>query len=421
MPPELPPPIAPRALYVHIPFCATRCAYCDFNTYAGMADWQQAYVTALAAELHHLGQSEAAPALRTMYIGGGTPTVLPSPLLKRLMSACRESFSLSPDIEITCEANPGSSDRELFALLRDQGINRISLGVQSLDDRELAWLGRRHRAADAEAAFIAARRAGFSNVNLDLIFGLPGQAMTTWAETLDRTIALDPEHISLYSLTVEEGTPLAGRVQRGEDAPPDDDWAADLYTTAQETLLRHGYLQYEISNWARDQSAASGTPAGTPAGDATEKPGDRWAGALPSHQNPTRACRHNLVYWRAEGYWGAGAGAHSYVGGSRRWNEPSIPGYVRRIRENAVAEEGREEIGVSLLRGELMMLGLRLVREGVSDERFMARTGTTLNGAFGPQLSQLGALGLIERLPDRVRLTPAGVLLGDRAFAAFLP
>jgi oxygen-independent coproporphyrinogen-3 oxidase len=382
------------ALYLHIPFCAKRCPYCDFNTYAGLEDQFEAYTVALCREIRQGGDARARPPVRTIFIGGGTPTVLESELLGRMLEACREAFDVAPSAEITTEANPGTVDRERFAALRALGVDRLSMGVQSFDDAELRWLGRIHNAVEAECSFEAARTAGFDNINLDFMFGLPGQQPETWARTLARALALDPEHLSLYSLIVEDGTPLADWVRRGAVAEPDDDLAADLYTCAMEALAEAGFDQYEISNWAR-------------------------AG---------RECRHNLVYWRNEPYLGFGAGAHSFdfspdapEGGRRWWNVRPVPAYIKRMRSGPEAREGEEIITPPLAMGETMMVGLRLVREGVKDDRFRARFGLGLTEVFGETIERLVADGLLERMAEGVRLTPRGRLLGNQVFAAFLP
>ena len=324
--------------------------------------------------------------------------MLPPSLLGSVLQACRETFDIMPDAEITSEANPGTVDQPHFAALRELGVNRLSMGVQSFDDSELGWLGRIHSAAEAENAFTEARHAGFTNINLDFMFGLPGQAAATWEQSLSRALALGPEHLSLYSLTVERGTPLADWVRQGRVAEPDDDLAADLYLAATETLAARGYVQYEISNWAKDSS-----------------------GALASSAQPSAACRHNLVYWHDEGYLGFGAGAHSYAGGHRRWNVRPVPHYIRRIEQGQASTGGEETIEPSLAMGEIMMLGLRLVREGVSEDRFRARSGNSLDAVFAGEIVELVGRGLLERLPERVRLTTQGRLLGNQVFAMFLP
>ncbi len=308
-------------------------------------------------------------------------------MLEQILRAAREAFPVDPGAEITSEANPGTTDAAMFAALRHMGVNRLSMGVQSFDDAELAWLGRMHDAAQAEAAYDAARRAGFENINLDFIFGLPGQPLTTWARTLDRALALAPDHISLYSLTVEHGTPLYDAVRRGVQAPPDDDAAADFYLLAADRLAAAGYEQYEISNWAR----------------------------------PGFECRHNLVYWRHEPYLGFGPGAHSFGGSRRWWNVRPVPQYIQRIGAGASPERDGERIDERLAMGEFMMLGLRLVREGVGDERFQRRFGVSFDDVFDGEIRGLARRGLLDRLPDRVRITPAGRLLGNQVFAEFLP
>jgi oxygen-independent coproporphyrinogen-3 oxidase len=394
---------SPLSLYLHIPFCAVRCAYCDFNTYAGLEAQFEPYIAALVREIMAVGAARGRPLVRTIFIGGGTPTVLPSALLACILAACRAAFDVAADAEITSEANPGTTDEARFSALRAMGVNRLSMGVQSFDDAELRWLGRIHSAREAEAAFVAARAAGFTNVNLDLIFGLPGQRPETWAVTLARAIALGPEHLSLYSLIVEHGTPLADQVRRGQVAAPDDDLAADLYEAASETLVAAGYEQYEISNWARRMNESR-------------------IGHSPFAHSPF-VCHHNLVYWRRESYLGFGAGAHSFDREAERrwWNVRPVPEYIRRISQGRPPEAGGETLDRRTALGEAMMLGLRLVVEGEPDVRFREQFGAGLDEVFGPIIARLAARGLLERLPDRVRLTRRGRLLGNRVFAEFLP
>lgn len=390
---------SPVALYLHIPFCASRCHYCDFNTYAGLDVFFAPYTAALSQEIRMAGAARARPVVPTIFIGGGTPTILPPAFLAQLLAACREAFDIAPDAEVTSEANPGTVDQAHFAALRALGVNRLSMGVQSFDDAELRWLGRIHDAAGAETAFAAARSAGFTNINLDLIFGLPGQQPETWARTLARAVTLSPEHLSLYSLTVEQGTPLADQVHRGLIAEPDDDLAAELYETACTFLAQNGYTQYEISNWAKDESPPTASP----------------------ERRPTFGCRHNLVYWRREPYLGFGAGAHSFEAERRWWNVRPVPEYLSRLASGQSPEAGCETIERRLALGEAMMLGLRLVDEGVTDTRFRAQFGVGLEEVFRVEIGRVVARGLLERRPDGVRLTPAGRLLGNQVFAEFLP
>ena len=387
----------PLGLYIHIPFCQRKCPYCDFNTYTELDRLFVPYTKALIREIQRAGETWGHPVVSTLFLGGGTPTLLPIELLAEILTACRQVFRLDPDAEITSEANPGTVDQARFAGLRVLGVNRLSIGVQSFDPEELRFLGRIHTADEAEAAFHAARAAGFENINLDFIYGLPKQKPETWLATLDRAITLQPEHISLYSLTIEEGTPFARWAAQGRIAYPDDDLAADLYELARERLQAAGYVQYEISNWARHDSAP-----------------------LLTDQNPRFACRHNLIYWRYQPYLGFGAGAHSMWPGRRWWNLRNPQAYIQRISRGESVEEGDEVIPERLGMGEMMMLGLRLVREGVSDAAFQKRWGMPLVEVFGSELHTLESLGLIERLPGRVRLSPRAYLIGNQVFTHFL-
>jgi len=405
------PPFSPAealGLYVHIPFCVRRCPYCDFNTSAGLDDRQAAYVTAVCREMRDWSARIGDRVVETVYLGGGTPTVLPVPLLERLLTAVRRGFRLVPDVEITCEANPGTVDRDRFAALRHLGVNRLSLGVQSFDDGELRFLGRIHDVADVTVALAAARRGGFENVSLDLMFGLPGQAASTWRHSLEQALACGPEHLSLYSLTVEPGTPFFDQVARGAMPPPDDDAAADLYELAMERLSAAGYLHYEVSNWARRA-----------AGDDVDGPAA-----------PTRACRHNLRYWRNGDYLGVGAGAHGHLGATgpsgtpreRRWaNVRSIDEYVRRAGSGEGVEDFAEEPDPAQAMGETMMLGLRLLREGVTHGRFHTRHGRMLTAVFADELAELADWDLVTLDDGGVRLTRRGLMLGNQVFARFLP
>lgn len=372
----------PVALYVHIPFCRSRCAYCAFNTYAGLEALIPTYGEALCAEIR------AAPSVpaHTVYLGGGTPSLLPPDTLARILQCLREHFPLQPDVEMTLEANPGTVDRAYLQAARELGINRLSLGVQSVHPDELRLLGRRHTWEEAVAAMDAARAAGLDNVNLDLIYGLPGQTPSRWQETLEAALALGPDHLSLYALTLEEGTPLQGRVARGEIPPPNDDAAAEMYEWAEARLERAGYIHYELSNWARS---------------------DR------------HFCRHNLTYWYNEPYLGLGAGASSWWGG-RRWTNVRHPEeYIRRLSAGQSAAEEMEEIPLRLEMGETMMMGLRLVA-GMSDGRFRARFGMGMAEVFGAELSRLAGQGLLEWDGQTARLTPRGRLLGNWVFREFI-
>lgn len=394
------------ALYLHIPFCQRKCPYCDFNSYAGLDALQAPYVEALTAEMAWLAQRGEWQA-NTVFMGGGTPTVLPLSLLMRVLDAARAAFRVPAVAEITVEANPGTVDEAYLAGLRSAGVNRLSLGAQSFHDDELRLLGRIHMATEIEIAFRASRRAGFQNVSLDLIYGLPGQSLDRWRVTLERALSLSPEHLSLYSLTIEQGTPFADWVAQGKLALPDDDLAADMYELAEEMLEKAGYLHYEISNWARETMH----------------------NAQHAIRNSQFICQHNLVYWRNQPYLGLGAGAHSSWG-ERRWHNVLSPECY--VTQMTALDEGQapwespvvvgvEVIDQALARGETMMLGLRLLQEGVPLARFAARFGHSLPDVYRDELAALQAEGLLELRPDRVRLTRRGRLLGNQVFARFLP
>jgi len=389
------PAMTPLALYLHIPFCQRKCPYCDFNTYAGREGRYGAYAQALATDLAREGLRRGRPDVRTVFVGGGTPTVLTPAQLETIWAGLQQGFRLLPEAEITVEANPGTVDRERFQTLRRLGVNRLSLGVQSFAAEELRFLGRIHDADDAVAAVNLARRVGFTNINLDLIFGLPHQNPQTWARNLEQALALAPEHLSLYSLTVEEGTPLATWVAQGRVPAPDPDLAADLYELACERLEAAGYHHYEISNWARGPLEADGLPR--------------------------FAARHNLVYWQNEAYLGFGPGAHSHENG-RRWAIiPSPEAYIHSVAVGPPPRALEEALSPALVMGETMMLGLRLVAVGVSRQAFRQRFGRDVAEVYGQVLAEFGARGLLEVTPERVRLSRRGWLLANPVFAAFLP
>jgi len=383
------------ALYIHIPFCQRKCPYCDFNTYAGREGRYDAFVQALVTDIRRTGAALGRPQARTIFLGGGTPTVLEPRHLHSIFKALHAGFDIPPGTEITSEANPGAVDASRFETLRALGVNRLSMGVQSFNDKELRFLGRIHNAAEARTAFHLARGVGFENINLDFMFGLPQQQPETWRSTLQTAIDLQTEHLSLYSLIVEPGTALAAWVARGQVSDPDPDLAADLYEMAQETLAAAGFMQYEISNWAR--------------------------GPLDDDLLPRFASRHNVVYWRNEPYLGFGPGAHSWFRGVRRAVTAAVEEYIRRVEASGAYWAMEEPIPTELEMGETMMLGLRLVTAGVERAAFRSRFGVDVTEAYPDQISSLLAARLIELTPERVRLTPQALLIGNEVFAAFLP
>jgi oxygen-independent coproporphyrinogen-3 oxidase len=379
----------PLSLYLHIPFCEARCTYCDFNTYAGLDGLKPAYTRALATEIQRAGQAVSAGGeplpVRTIFLGGGTPTTLDLAQLATVLDACRVMFAVSANAEVTSEANPGTLEPGYLVGLRRMGINRLSLGVQSFDDGLLSLLGRIHTAAEAVATIHDARQAGFDNLSLDLIYGLPLQTLDQWRETVMRALDLEPDHLSCYALTVEDPTPLYAQVMQGKLPWPDPDLAADMYDLTREMLAEAGFVHYEISNWGKV------------------------------------ACRHNLTYWHNEPYLGFGAGAHSWFGGRRFHDILNPRQYIRAVKSGRWPVAWRETISPSLEMAETAILGLRLVQEGIEQARFRARFGRDLDEVFGRELTELKALKLIEETPERVTLAPAALLIANQVFVRLLP
>jgi putative oxygen-independent coproporphyrinogen III oxidase len=339
-------------LYLHVPFCATRCGYCDFNTYTfaelgtssssdsggdnGPADWLAAVLAELRSAVRVLGP--AARPVSTVFIGGGTPTLLAPHVLPTVLEAIRSEFGIAPGAEISTEANPESTDREKLDRLVEAGVNRVSFGMQSAVPHVLRVLDRRHTPGRVSAAVSEARAAGIAQLSLDLIYGAPGETDADWRASVDEAIALGPDHVSAYALVVEDGTRLARQVRRGEVPPIDDDVLADRYELADERLAAAGFGWYEVSNWAR-------TPAAT--------------------------CRHNLGYWRGSDWWGLGPGAHSHVGGVRWWNVRAPAAYARRVAQGGSPAQAREVLDPESRALEEILLRVRLA-EGLPLDRLSA-------------------------------------------------
>ncbi|HET7173880.1 MAG TPA: radical SAM family heme chaperone HemW [Nocardioidaceae bacterium] len=329
----------PFGVYVHVPFCRVRCGYCDFNTYtpadlAGSAASPSSYLSAAVAEIRLARRvlGERAPAVDTVFLGGGTPTVLAPVDLAALLTAVRTEFGLAHGAEVTVEANPDSVSAADLAKLRAAGITRVSFGMQSAVPEVLAVLDRTHDPERVPAVVQWAREAGFEQVSLDLIYGTPGETLGQWRTSLTSALAVAPDHLSAYALTVEAGTALARKVRRGELPPPDGDDQADKYELADELLTAAGFGWYEVSNWARAEASR---------------------------------CRHNLGYWRGADWWGVGPGAHSHVGGVRWWNVKHPAAYAARLRGGESPAAAREALDADTRRRERVMLELRL-RDGLS-------------------------------------------------------
>ena len=390
------------SLYFHIPFCRRRCHYCDFNTYAGMEDYIDIYMEALLKEFRVVINQTRDLHIHTIYFGGGTPSLVPAKWYRRLIEQIKNSTCVMSDCETTLEANPGTLSKQYLQELHELGINRLSLGVQSTNTYDLQRLDRIHSVNDVLTSYRNAREAGFSNINLDMIFALPWQDLKGWQYSLDRAIQLQPEHFSLYSLIIEPGTPLFVWHQKGWIEPQDEDLEADMYEYAIKTLVNSGYEHYEISNWAIERK---------------EK----------DHQS-----RHNKQYWLNQPYFGFGAGAHGYVNSIRTVNALRIKDYIEHIQQYSneplafpespatISSEGIDENTQML---DSMMLGLRLVSEGVREEVFSERFGKSINDVFGPKIDQLEHQGLVEWVGEphqSLRLTHRGIFLANRVFREFI-
>jgi oxygen-independent coproporphyrinogen-3 oxidase len=381
------------ALYLHIPFCTAKCGYCDFNSYAGHEHMIPSYAGTLVKDAALWRDAVRGRTVETVFFGGGTPSLNPPDEMRQILDGMRATFNVAADAEIALEANPGSLSEEYLRALRDIGFNRLSIGVQSFDDEDLVALDRIHTAQDARDAYAAARAAGFDNVNLDLIYGLPEQPLSAWRRNLEQAVELAPEHLSLYALTIEEGTPLARDVARGRVTAPDPDMQAEHYEWTQDRLAAAGYEHYEISNWAR----------------------------------PGRECRHNLVYWQNREYLGLGAGAHSFLNGVR-FSTALLPNrYAELVDESAAAADGTmrhvvgaEDVTPELAMADTMILGLRLA-VGIDAREFLRRHGRDLRAVYGSIVDEFVGYGLLEATDTRVRLTPRGRLLSNELFQRLLP
>lgn len=373
----------PLGIYIHIPFCRSKCDYCDFYSLSGKEERMDAYQKALLAHLKETAPLARNYQINTIYFGGGTPSFYGEKRLKSLLSTIKKRYNVASDAEVTMEANPDSVDVKMLTHLRRAGFNRLSLGVQSACNAELVALHRPHTFEQAKNAAGAARKAKIKNLSLDLIYGLPGQNMEGWKNTVEEILALSPDHLSCYGLKVEEGTPLAGRVERGERLP-DDDQQADMYLWTVERLAAAGYHQYEISNFARKG----------------------------------RESRHNLRYWMLCEYIGFGPGAHSDFGGRRYSFLRDLDGYIEGVLKGGRIIDESSLIPHKARCGEYLMLGLRTSR-GIEEWEY--RRQFFMN--FDPieaKLESFEAKGWAEKKEGRWHLTPEGFLLSNQLIGALL-
>ncbi|MBC8141888.1 MAG: radical SAM family heme chaperone HemW [Armatimonadetes bacterium] len=371
-------------IYLHIPFCTKKCGYCDFNAYSGYKDGTKArYVDALCREIALRGDKSYR--IPTVFFGGGTPTVLAASDLVRVLNTVREYFVLDDDAEISTEANPSDANEAYLRTLRGAGFNRLSFGVQTFDDRLLKMIDRVHTGRDAASAVASAKAAGFENISLDLMFGLPRQTLADVHRSLDTAFTLDVQHLSVYGLIVEERTPFWARRERGKLPLPTEATEAAMFAAVMERTANAGYTRYEISNYAK----------------------------------PGYESRHNQIYWRNEPYFGLGAGAAAYLDGARMANEKHPIRYADQCLAGQSPTVESETLSPDDTMGETMMLGLRLA-DGVSLAGFAARFGVTISERFGEAVSRNIEHGLLEQTSTHLRLTERGVFFASDVMADFL-
>jgi oxygen-independent coproporphyrinogen-3 oxidase len=375
----------PIGLYLHIPYCLHKCGYCDFNSHNINEAEMASYVQALLLEMKHAAKDAKDRRVDTIFFGGGTPTTLPFADLARILKACRQQFQVDPEAEVTCEANPATIPQTDLKQLREAGFNRLSIGVQSFDPDELKRLERVHSVNEVYLTVERARKAGFDNLSLDLMFGLPDQSIERWQNNLQQALDLQPDHISAYNLTIEPDTVFYKQQSQGQLIMPPDDFQRELFEIAIDSLTGAGYEHYEISNYAK----------------------------------PGKQCRHNLNYWVDGEYLGLGAGASSFFNGERYKNINLPARYIAQTNESETAVESRETPDRRQRMGEAIMLGLRL-REGLNLTTFENQFGITFQEAFGETVERLEKMELMELRNDRAALTREGLFLADSVIVEFI-
>ena len=372
------------AIYIHVPFCRRRCNYCSFVSYEHRETEIPAYLSALKKELVRRGHGEH---VRSIYFGGGTPSLLSVRQVGDILTTISSLFAVDEGIEVTMEANPGTINVMYLTAIRALGVNRLSLGVQSMNNDELLLMGRIHTGPEAGEAVRFARNAGFDNLSLDLMYGLPGQTLRGWQNTLDMVLEMEPEHLSLYCLSLEADTPIWTAVKGKQIPDIDPDLSADQYELAEDILSAHGYRHYEISNWAK----------------------------------PDRECQHNITYWKYLPYLGVGVAAHSFIDGRRLANTESIYEYLAAFSDDLEPKlDPDKEISLELQLAEKIFLGLRLC-DGIGVDDINSRFGIDLLECYSHQVGELAEAGLLECAGRQLRLTRRGRLLSNEVFWRFLP
>ena len=374
---------SPTALYIHIPFCATKCFYCDFNTYSFHKEQADAYLNALQIEMN--AYAPMGVLLQTVFIGGGTPSILSPNSLKEMFTNLQENFHIETDAEFTIECNPGTIDAEKLAIMRDSGVNRLSFGVQAMDDGILQQIGRIHSVNDVLSSYQMAREHNFDNINLDLIFALPEQTLDQWQYSLDKVINLEPDHVSAYNLTLEKGTKFHDWWNAGKLVLPNNEIEADMYQLSIDRLTQAGYLHYEISNFAK----------------------------------PDCDVKHHLTYWDNESYIGLGAGASGYIDGCRYTNVRGIPEYIEQVGQVKKPIAYRESLIGIQEKAETIILGLRK-RDGICFDRYQKLFGQPITREFEQTINHLVELELVDTSNNHLRLTDRGLMLANYVFTEFL-
>lgn len=380
----------PAGIYVHIPFCQRKCEYCDFhsivvNDHSQFLEVVDSYLCALKQEAHWYAHWTESYQFTTLYVGGGTPSLVPAEQLAELIAFLKALYQLPPEAEVTCEANPKTLSAAGLAVMREAGVNRISLGAQAFQDPLLRALGRVHCSADIYASVEALHRAGMANYNLDLMFGLPGQTLADWQETLERACRLNPPHLSCYSLIIEEDTPFYRAFHQGLLDLPGEDLEADMFQLTQDYLTGMGYHHYEVSNFAK----------------------------------PGFECAHNLHYWLNRPYVGLGSGASGKVGAKRYTNAADVQGYIASWSRNEPLLAHEEMMDKDLAMDETLICGLRLL-DGVSEADFQTRFGRSLSDVYTEQIRRLEESGLVQYQAGRLKVTRRGLFLGNVVYREFL-
>ena len=373
-------------LYLHFPYCISKCPYCDFNSYQLKEDNQiSSYISALYQEIAAYSQKLKKSNIKTIYLGGGTPTILSGTQIFNILEFCKENFMVDKDAEITIEANPGTVDGEKIKLLIDSGINRLSLGAQSFNNRFLKKLGRIHNTQEIIDSYYLAREAGFKNINIDIMFALPDQTTEDLQVTLKKAVSLKSDHLSLYNLTIKPGTEYHNKYKRGKLKLLTEDEEFDMYNWAINYLEDNGFEHYEIANFA----------------------------------HPHKRSEHNLIYWQNKPYLGVGAGAYSFIRGYRYMNYEEPARYIKEVTSGKSTIEDGEKLSLRKRMIETIILGLR-TKDGVIYKKFKKRFKVDINNTFHKQIKKLVNLGLLQRDDNRIKLTRKGIFLADTVFREFV-